>query len=125
MKGKGHPDVGNAVARSIVKEKGKIKSDNVEGSTVSRVAGAESLRGGAGLVEHRGARGECGRLKGEWASLAEHMARGKGSIARALYRESTTLARALEQMEVSIVARRAALAKRIAEDPFLEAMFSQ
>ena len=64
-------------------------------------------------------------LKVERARLAEHIARGKGSIARALYRESTTLARALEQMEVSIVARRAALAKKIAEDPFLEAMFSR
>jgi uncharacterized iron-regulated protein len=64
-------------------------------------------------------------LKVERARLAEHIARGKGSIARALYRESTTLARALEQMEVSIVARRAALAKKIAEDPFLEATFNQ
>ena len=63
VKGKGHPDVGNAVARSIVKEKGKSKSDTVEDSRVSRVAGEEGLRGGAGL---RGARGECGRLKGEW-----------------------------------------------------------
>ena len=35
------------------------------------------------------------------------------------------MARALGQMEVSIVARRAALAKRIAEDPFLEATFNQ
>ncbi len=66
VKGKGHLDVGNAVAMNIVNEKGKSKRDNVEGSTVSRVAGAERLRGGAGLVEHRGARGERGRLKGEW-----------------------------------------------------------